>query len=116
MNLSPLLPPPLERDTQKAIVKLFEAVGCIVYRTSQGYRRDSGGTRMTPGIPDLWVICPRRQVAWWFEVKRPSGKRTQAQVQFAVLCAATHTRYAWGGVNEAKNFLSGLGLLEKGAA
>lgn len=103
---------PLESETQRALVALFMACGGIPYSTSQGYREDPGGTRCSPGIPDLYVFVPRRNLGFWWEVKRPSGKRTWAQIGFAQYCTACGIPYGWGGVEEAKSFLEYRGLMK----
>lgn len=75
--------PPLEREIQKSIVQYLRASGWQVWQTSQGFRRDPGGTRMTPGIPDLYTIHPEHG-AVWLEVKRGKvGRVSVAQRAFA---------------------------------
>src|SRR5579859_712823 len=90
--------PPLEKDVQKGVVQLFRACGGIVYSTSQGYRKEKGGTRCTPGIPDLWIFFPRNYGTLWWETKRPGGRRTSEQVAFATQCKECYMPYGYGGV------------------
>ena len=45
-----------EAKVSLEIQKFLKTIGCAVYSTEQGFRRDKGGTRQTPGIPDLIVI------------------------------------------------------------
>lgn len=115
MTYSTKAPPkqriPLERETQKAIVTLFKACGGIVYSTSQGYRKERGGTRCTPGIPDLWTFFPRLKRGLWWETKRPGGKPTAEQVAFGTYCIENGVGYGLGGVEDAKRWLSFEGLL-----
>ena len=76
--------PPLEKEIQKQIVRFLNLRGWWVYSTSQGYRKERGGTRTTPGLPDLFAMGYQRSL--WIEVKRPGGKVRAAQAQFAQLC------------------------------
>jgi hypothetical protein len=69
------LPPTTEQEEERKIDRLFESLGGIVCKLDQGYRKDPGGTRQTPGIPDRWVFFPRRSLSCWFEVKSPKGYR-----------------------------------------
>ena len=99
---------PLERDVQRAVITLFRACGAVVYVTSQGYRKDPGGTRMTAGLPDLLVFFPRLGKLLFFEVKRPGGKRTPAQIQFGHRVEDLEDPwviYGWGGLEEAKTIM-----------
>jgi hypothetical protein len=73
-----------EADIQKNVKEFLRQIGCAVYDTSQGYRRDPGGTRTSPGIPDLIVIHPE---AWTFaELKTHKGKLTVHQEGFRLAC------------------------------
>lgn len=47
-----------EDAVQRAVKHLYTLVGAVVYDLSQGYRPDPGGTRQTPGLPDLWGFLP----------------------------------------------------------
>ena len=60
---------PLERDIQRSIVQWLRAQGWNVWQTSQGFRPQPGGTRMSRGIPDLYAVN-LRYGAVWIEVKR----------------------------------------------
>src|SRR5512147_2896733 len=74
-----------EAQIQAAIAKLLTVAGFAVYSTSQGYRAAPGGTRMTPGLPDLYAVHPRRGLAIWIECKAPGGKLRGAQERFIAL-------------------------------
>lgn len=113
-----------EREVEKRVIATLVAYGCVVYRLSQGFRSERGGTRQTPGLADLWWFCPRYRAAGWFEVKALAGQReherlagaphpaadksprawrkVQGQVRFKQLCADTRTAYGIGGVDEAR--------------
>lgn len=99
-------PKPTEKATQRDVVKLFEAAGCQVYNLSQ-----ARASKQTAGLPDLWVFCPRRRCAWWWETKRPGGKLRPEQREFRERCHASGIRYEFGGVPEAVELLRALQLV-----
>lgn len=100
---------PLERDVQRAVVTFYRATGCTVYSTAQGYRHDRGGTRCTPGIPDLIVFyAPPHHLTggflasmWYHEVKRPGAKQNAAQTHFARVARGCGIDVVVGGVQAA---------------
>jgi hypothetical protein len=57
------------------------------------------------GVPDLWVMWPRRRAAFWFEVKRPGEKLRPAQQRFRDLALASGQRHYFGAVAEAADVL-----------
>lgn len=84
------LPVPLEKDEQEAVVRLFEAVGTIVYRLSQ-----SRATRQTEGLSDLYCFHPGIELVWWWETKRhKGGNYSDAQKFFRELHRSTDPAYA----------------------
>jgi hypothetical protein len=115
---------PKESVVQRDVVAYLKLRGCAIYSTSQGYRPEPGGTRMSPGIPDLLVWFPDGRMGW-FEVKSHDGqllyarmaskqakdvnassrndwRRTQAQAEFAGRCLVGNVPYARGGLAEAQ--------------
>lgn len=120
----PTRPKILERDLQRQIVRLFALAGCVVYDTSQGYRPQPGGTRMTPGLPDLLVFLPVVDGTGigFFEVKTPDGlalhrrglargeKRAMHQALFQKRCRERGIPHGLGGMEEAYQFLASVGL------
>lgn len=102
---------PLERDVQRSIVTLFKSCGGHIWETSQGYRKDPGGTRMTPGLSDLIVAFPRYRRVLFFEVKRPGGKRSAAQVLFANVVTMCDASYGLGGFEDAKALMQSWGAI-----
>jgi len=72
--------PPLERDIQRSIVQWLKAQGWNVWQTSQGYRPQPGGTRMTRGLPDLYAVNLRHG-AIWIEVKRGTAGKVRPDQQ-----------------------------------
>ena len=90
---------PLEKEVQRDIVKLLTMFGVAVWNTSQPF-----AAKITPGVPDLLCICPRRGV-FFVECKRPGGKQTPAQRGFQAACEVAGTPYVLGGVDEVAEFL-----------
>lgn len=122
-----------ETEVQRSIVRLLTGLGWVVYSTSQGYRKEAGGTRMTPGIPDLWCFHPQRKLTLWVEVKpghearrlakllaRPAHeipassardvRRAVSQQRFGVLCTETDQPYAYGEEADVVAVLRTLGF------
>lgn len=100
----------MELDYQRAIVDLYKRTGCVVYQMSQ--RRRLKHSAPPKGIPDLWVFCPVRHVAWWHEVKTATGKLRPEQEQFRVFCEVTQQKWLGGGMEVAEAWLRRLKLLE----
>lgn len=99
----------LEAREQRRVIDLFRAMGCRVYETSQ-----KRAAKVTPGIPDLWVVCIRAGLAWWWETKRSAGGRhSSVQLDFAEECVLTGTPYGTGDRRAAEEYLIGLGLAER---
>lgn len=122
---------PSEAEIQRMIVIMLRMLGWTVYSLSQGYRKEKGGTRQTPGLPDLFAFHRVRQVTLWVEVKPPREqrrlakllarsdvprsavrdvKRARAQQVFRELCAATGQPYAYGDVGDVMGVLRALGF------
>ena len=89
-----------EAKIQREIVQLLRTIGFAVWETSQGYRRDPGGTRQTPGIADLLVIGHGRLM--FVEVKAPKGKLRPSQEAFRDECIANSIGWhLWRDVMDA---------------
>lgn len=110
--MSPVIGLPREAEVQQGLVRLFRACGGVVYSTSQGYRKERGGTRMTPGLSDLICFFPKLSMTLFWEVKRPGGKRTAAQEQFGKDAVAGYSAYGWGGLEQATALLRLWGMLK----
>lgn len=67
-----------EAKVQREIVHALEHLGFFVSKFDQGYRQD-GSTRQTPGIPDLYALHEREEMAVWVEVKAGSNQPTMHQ-------------------------------------
>lgn len=82
---------PAENAEQLAGVRLLQLAGFQAYTLSQGYRSERGGTRQTPGLPDVYALHPQVGALWW-EVKSETGTERLSQVVFrenAVACGLT---------------------------
>jgi hypothetical protein len=124
-------------DGERArVIGLLTSSGAEVYSLEQGYRAEPGGSRQTPGLPDLWVFWPAAQLAGWFEVKSEKGLKehrrlaqllqppgqsqssrknwlhVRVQEQFGAQCRQCGVPWAIGTVTEAKAWLVELGFAE----
>ena len=84
-----------EAKVSREVQQFLKLIGCSVYSTEQGYRRDKGGTRQTPGIPDLLVFNGNESMVpvFFIEVKAPGGKLRESQVAFQSECDRTGVPY-----------------------
>lgn len=101
-----------EAKVSLEIQEFLKTIGCGVYSTEQGFRQDRGGTRQTPGIPDLLVFGIGPELPFFFiEVKGPKGKLRDSQIAFQAECERMDVPYlvAWD-VREVFDF-----LVDKGA-
>ena len=90
---------PTEKQVQAAVKDLLGQMSVEVWDTSQPF-----AAAITPGLPDLLCICPKRGV-FFVECKRPGGKQTPAQRGFQAACEVAGTPYVLGGVDEVAEFL-----------
>lgn len=95
---------------QAAVITTYEALGCVVVRIGQSYRRGSRRHPGTPGVPDLYVFPPRNRSAFWHETKSDEGAQRPAQLTFEARCHARGVGYVLGGVPEALAHLHTLGV------
>jgi len=93
----------LEKQIQATIVRLYREFGCKVYILSQ-----ARASKQTPGLPDLLIFY--RVVAWWHEVKTPTGKQSADQRDFMANCKNTGVYYVLGGVRAAEDWLIELAI------
>lgn len=103
-----------ESQISREIQRFLKQVGCAVYSTEQGYRRDRGGTRTSPGIPDLIVIHP---TAWTFaELKTETGKLTMRQLEFREDARSAGIPWQlWRDVRHAFDWCVAVGIVEEAA-
>lgn len=94
-----------EKSIQHWCAQMFKAAGCLVYSLSQ-----ARASKQSPGLPDLYVLVPRRATAFWFETKSAKGRQSEAQAAFQKACEACGVRYVMGGMDEARAMLTELRL------
>jgi hypothetical protein len=106
-----------EAIVERDIVNFFRQIGCAVYKLSQGYRKERGGTRQTPGIPDLYVMHPDIPGGClWIECKAERGKPSPAQLAFGDECVTCGVSYLLAkSVDEAWEYACAIGLIEEAA-
>lgn len=95
---------------QASVVKTYEALGCVVVRIAQSYRRGHRRNPGTAGVPDLYVFPPRSLPPFWHETKTDEGKPRPEQLSFAARCTERGISYVLGGVPEAIAHLQTLGV------
>lgn len=102
-----------EAKLSKEVRDLIKMVGGEVWSTEQGYRRERGGTRTTPGIPDLFVVFPFERVWTWAELK-VNTKLSPAQEGFRTACLEAEIPWQlWTDVRECWDWLVANGLVEE---
>ena len=99
-----------EAIVSRDVRKFLTQIGCAVYSSEQGYRKERGGTRQTPGIPDLIVIHPD---AWTFaELKAGRGRLSVAQEGFRTACVDAGVPWQlWRSVEDAWDWAVAVGLV-----
>ena len=104
-----------EAKISREITDFLKLIGHAVYSTEQGYRSARGGTRMSPGIPDLLVFGTGPELPFFFiEVKAPGGgKLRDSQVAFQAECKRMNVPYlvAWD-VRDVFDWLVERGVIE----
>lgn len=100
-----------EAIVQKHIIELMrDKMGFACWETSQGYRKERGGTRMTPGIPDL--IFAGNGYTLFVEVKTPKGKVSEMQEVFHVNWTENGgISLVWRSDGDAWDWLVDVGLI-----
>lgn len=103
-----------EAKISREITDFLKLIGHVVYSTEQGYRPARGGTRTTPGIPDLLVFGTGPELPFFFiEVKAPGGKMRGSQVAFQAECERMNVPHlvAWD-VRDVFDWLVEHGVIE----
>lgn len=102
-------PPPKRRRGQpeavlsQKIQAYLTLAGYHVTTTEQGYRRSPGGTRMTPGIPDLYIRG--HGFREWVELKTTKGRLRASQKEWADIEAANGGRVlVWRTLTDAQEW------------
>ena len=104
----------LEKKMRELVKALYRSVGCNVWDLEQAYHRGGNKASNTPGIPDLYVQCPRIRCTWFHEVKgigtSHSKRRPPAQIAFRDNEAQCDRVSIIGGWDEAAAFLVERGI------
>ena len=99
-----------ETKLSRAVCRFLRLCNCVVYSTEQGYRPERGGTRCTPGIPDLIVFQPAKARFAFVELKTKRNKLNKAQAAFQRCAQASGVEsHVWRSVEDAKAWLEGIG-------
>lgn len=102
-----------ESQISREIRNFVLLTGGLVWSTEQGYRPERGGTRTTPGYPDLLVFYPDHGVWTFVEVKREKGKLNPAQERFRDACLETGAPWQlWRDVTDAFDWAAAQGVVE----
>ena len=106
-----------ERQEQTNICNLTRSLGGRVWVLGTTRRKgDFQGTMQTPGLPDLWIVLKGTdgvsELALWWEVKAPGGKRTIEQVEFGLACANAKIPYGYGTLDDYIKWLIYQGRLK----
>ena len=101
-----------EAQISREIVKFLRTLGFAVYDTGQGYRKESGGTRITPGLADLIVIG--HGLFTFVEVKTQKGKLRPSQEVFRDECIQNGVPWQlWRDVRDAWDWAVAHGIVEE---
>lgn len=101
-----------EAQISREIQRFMKQVGFGVWSVEQGFRKERGGTRQTPGIPDLWIMGHGLGV--WVEVKTPKGKLRESQLLFQSEAQANEVMHeVWRDVRDAFDFCVRHEILEE---
>ena len=109
-------PPVRPEDVEQASgVRLLKLCGFAVGVTSQGYRKERGGTRITPGIPDVLAMHPNAPggIIFW-EAKREGGAVRPSQLAFAETAARCGVTVIRGTYADLELALHTLGFMAGG--
>lgn len=72
-----------EDDLRKNVCAYFEAAGFGVRDLEQGYRPETRGTRVAPGIADVYFTHHELRIRGWCELKRWDNEPRPDQLSFA---------------------------------
>ena len=76
-----------EAQVSADIRSFLAMMGMACYSLEQGYRKEPGGVRQTPGLADLCVFGPDKFPFFgWIEVKAGKGKLRPSQIAFREEC------------------------------
>ncbi len=103
-----------ESQISREIVDFLRGQGFAVWDTGQGFRKDTGGTRITPGLCDLIVMGTEVNPFLLFvEVKTAKGRLRDSQAVFRDECATNGVAWElWRDVRDAFDWLVAKGIIE----
>jgi hypothetical protein len=107
-----------EKSEQAHIIQLLRSVGGKVYVSGTTRRRgDHQGTMQTPGIPDLEVFLPRRDVPGKrlqlkVECKAVGGRLSPEQQEYKQLCAEADVAHVHGTLDAVIAWLVDRGYIK----
>lgn len=97
-----------EAKLSKEVRRFLRLCGCTTYSTEQGFRPQRGGTRCSPGVPDLIVFQPSKGRMAFVELKVGYNKLNRAQAQFQRVALMSGVEcHVWRSVDDAKAWLDG---------
>ena len=100
-----------EEKVSRAVQNLIAVVGGMVWNTEQGYRKERGGSRCTPGLPDMLVFVGGHFT--FVELKAGRNKPNPAQLRFRDECwRAGISWQLWYSVFDCKSWLTEIGVVE----
>ena len=89
-----------EAKLSQDICKFLRAIGFAVWSTEQGYRKEAGGTRQTPGIADLIIMG--HGIFLFAELKWGKNKLRPAQEVFRDECRRADVEWVeWRSTDDA---------------
>ena len=95
-----------ETDVQRQVTELLQSVGAFVLRTNQ-----PRASRVSPGLPDIICLLPRRLGVLFVECKSKTGKQNDAQILVEARAAHAGVPYVLGGIEEVREWLTTAGIL-----
>ena len=95
-----------EVDVQKQGTELLQSLGAFCLRTNQ-----PRASRVSPGLPDVIALLPRRLGVIFWETKRPGGRQSDAQILVEARCQQAGVPYVCGDLQALRAFLVERGLL-----
>jgi len=104
-----------EARISKDIREVMGQAGFVSWSLEQGYRKEAGGTRQSPGVPDLIFAGHGRTL--WVEVKTEKGRLTIHQKYFADRWISNGgTCLVWRSPGDAFDWLCDVGIVTEGGS
>ncbi len=104
-----------EKELSRDIISVLTMAGFLIWSTEQGFRSERGGTRTSPGIPDL-LACGNGYTIL-VELKVGKNKLTIHQEFFRQQWTENGgTSLVWRSVDDAWKWLVSEGIIVESAA